>query len=90
MLLLSIIEENIRQSRHGLPERTYPHFEQIIYSIRPGGFPDWARPAAMRRMDAGLNKFHLGAMRRGPTSTPRKNRRDNQERHAKVVALPFV
>ena len=73
MLLLSIIDyKSIRLSRHGLPERTYPHFEQIPYSIRPGGFPGRVRPAAMRRMDAGLNKFHLGGMRQGPTSTPRK------------------
>jgi hypothetical protein len=55
-----------------LPDGRYPQIEQNRYSSRGGKFPAPPRPAAMRRMDAGLNKIHLGAVTGGRTSTPRK------------------
>ena len=91
------IEHNWRaktsgSSRRGLLDRDYPHFEQIPYSIRPGGFPGRVRPAAMRRMDAGLNKFHLGAMRRSRTSTPRKEsaRQSRAARESRRALLRMI
>jgi hypothetical protein len=60
------MEHNGRQkhparSRFSHPKGCYPQFEQIPYSIGYWEFPAQVRPAAMRRMDAEVNKIHLGA-----------------------------
>jgi hypothetical protein len=86
------IEHNERRktsgwSRPRLPDGRYPQIEQNRYNSRWGKFPAPPRPAAMRRMDAGLNKIHLGAVTGGRTSTPRKEvGAATNNRHMQIAA----